>query len=236
MKRASSAGASPRQRSRERAQRRSRWLRRAREIVWLVAIVLGGVALVAFLIVADSQFIARVSERSGSSTLPAVLAGAAGALGTVAGVVWYRRRLDRLGVGVRRLLGRAAIAWSVLFVVAFYWTHSRSRDAELAGPLHAGVMTYVLLIVVAAAAFAPIAVLRLGAPRRHRPDDRIRVWRLQDKKTPYLVAYCDCGWVSAAHDLDEPQAREHTFREARRHGTNLAPEVDDPLGDGPLAS
>ena len=191
-----------------------------------------GVALVVFLVVADSRFVARVYERSESSTLPAVLAGAAAAIGTVLGVVWYKRRLERLGGGVRRLLGRAAIAWSVLFVIAFLWTHPMSRDTDLAVPLHAGVVTYLLLVVVAAVAVAPIAVLRLARPKPHRPDDRIRVWRLQDRKTPYLVAYCDCGWASVAYDLDEPHARENAFRDARRHGTNVAPEVEDPLGDG----
>ena len=200
-----------------------------------MAVGLVGVAMVVFLVVADSRFVARVYERSEPSTLPAVLAGAGAAIGTVLGVVWYRRRLDRLGVSVRRLLGRAAIAWCVLFVIAFVWTHPKSRDADLAAPLHAGVVTYLLLIVVAAIAFAPVAVLRLARPKPHRPDDRVRVWRLQDKKTPYLVAYCDCGWVSAAYDLDEPHAPENAFRDARRHGTNVAPEVEDPLGEGAVS-
>jgi hypothetical protein len=196
-----------------------------------VAVGLVGVALVVFLVVADVRFVARVYERSESSALPAVLAGAGAAIGTVLGVTWYRRWLDRLGVGVRRLLGRAVIAWSVLFVIAFLWTHPKSRDADLAVPVHAGVVTYLLLVVVVAVVLAPVAVLRLARAKPHRPGDRVRVWRLEDRKMPYLVAYCDCGWVGAAHDLDEPHARESAFRDARRHGANVAPDVEDPLGD-----
>ena len=128
-----------------------------REFVALAGTGLVGVALFVFLVVADWQFVADVYERSGSSTLPAIVVGAAAAIGTLLGVVWYRRRLGRLGDRVRRALGRAAIAWCVLFVVAFVWTHPRSREAELAVPLHAGVVTYLLIIVVAAVAFFPIA-------------------------------------------------------------------------------
>ena len=127
------------------------------------------------------------------------------------------------------MLGWAAIAWSVVFVIAFFWTHPVSRDPDVADPIHAGVVTYLLLIVIAAVAFFPITVLRLSRPEPHRPRDRIRIWRVDDKK-PFLVAYCDCGWVGAAYDADEPHARDNAFRDARRHGTNVASEVEDPLG------
>ncbi len=231
MKPTPSAGASPARRLRRAspARRLSRGLGRAREIVALVGAGLVGIAIFVFLVVADSQFVVRVYERSESSTLPVVVAGAAAAVGTVLGVVWYRRQVGRLGSGMRRILGWFAIAWSVLFVVAFIWTHPVSRDAALAVPLHAGVVAYLLVIVVAAVAFLPVAVLRLARPKPHRPDDRIRVWRIRDKK-PYFVAYCDCGWVGAAYDADEPRARDNAFRDARGHGTNVASEVEDPLG------
>jgi hypothetical protein len=207
----------------------SRGLGWAREIVAIVGVGLVGIASFVFLVVADSQFVVRVYERSESSTLPVVVAGAVAAVGTVLGVVWYRRRVGRLGSGMRRFLGWVGIAWSVLFVVAFIWTHPVSRDAELAVPVHAGVVTYLLLIVVAAMACLPVAVLRLSRPKPHRPDDRIRVWRVRDKK-PFFVSYCDCGWVGAAYDADEPRARDNAFRDARRHGTNVASDVEDPLG------
>ena len=222
MRPASPAGASL-------ARRMSRGLGRAREIVALVGGTLVGVAIFVFLVVADWQFVATVYERSEASTLPVVVAGAAAAVGTVLSVVMYRRRTGRLGRRTRRWFGRAAIAWSILFVIAFVWTHPVSRDAERAVPLHAGVVTYLLLIVTAAVAFLPVAILRFARPTPHRPGDRIRVWHLRDKK-PYFIAYCDCGWVGSPHDAEEPDARDSAFRQARKHGTNVASDVEDPLG------
>jgi hypothetical protein len=126
------------------------------------------------------------------------------------------------------MLGAAGWALSVLFIIAFIWTHSVSRDAEDAGPPKAGVVTYLLLVIVAAVAFGLIAAVREARPKPHRPDDRIRVWSIRDKQ-PFFVAYCDCGWVGPSHDTDEPDAQDNAFRDARGHGTNVAPEVEDPL-------
>jgi hypothetical protein len=202
---------------------------RARAFLALVGGVLVGAAIFVFLVVADADFVAESYEESPTATLPAVVAAAAAAVGTVVGVVWYRRRVDCLGRRSRRALGWFGIAWSVLFVIAFWWTHPMSRDAGDADPLQAAVVTYVLLIIVAALAFFPIAVLRLSRRKPHAPDDQIRVWRVKDKQ-PYFVAYCDCGWVGDAHDADGPRAQDSAFRDARRHGTNVAPEVEHPLG------
>jgi hypothetical protein len=232
VKPAPSAGESPARRSRKASPPRAvsrRLMPHAREIVALVGVALVGAALFVFLVVADWQFVTAVHDRAEASTLPVIVAGAAAAVMTVLGVIWYSRRADGLSPGVRRRFGRAAIAWSVLFVVAFFWTHPKSRDAGLADPLHAGVVTYVLLVVVVAVGSLPIAVRRLARPARHRPGHRTRVWRMSDKE-PYFVAYCDCGWVGSAHGADEAGARENAFSDARGHGTNVSPEVEDPLG------
>jgi uncharacterized membrane protein YozB (DUF420 family) len=202
-------------------------LRRAKDIVVMIATVVGGAAIVVFLVIFDLQLLLDVYERS-ESALP-IVAGAVAAVGTVVGVVWYRKRADGLDARVRRRFGRAAIAWSVLFIVAFAATHYRSREPEDAGPLQAAVVTYVLLIIVAAVAFAPIALLRQSWSREHRQDDRIEVWRV-DEKEPYYVSYCECGWVGPVYDADEPDARDKAFRDARGHGTNVAPEVAYPYG------
>jgi len=172
--------------------------------------------------------VAGAYERSEASTLLAVVAGTAAVVGTVIGVVWYRRRVDQLGDTARRALGWFGIAWSVLFVVAFLGTHAGGRDDNDAGPLQAGVVTYLLLIIVAAVALFPILVVRHGRPKPHEPHDLVRVWQV-DGKAPFFIAYCDCGWVGAPHEADEPHARDHAFRDARGHGTNVAPEVEDPL-------
>jgi O-antigen/teichoic acid export membrane protein len=209
-------------------QRTWRVLGRLRAIVALVGTLLVGAAIVVLLVVYDLQFVFRVYERSELPTLVAVIAAAAALVGTVLGVVWFKRREDRVGRTARRVLGRLAIAWSVLFVIVFIWTHPRNRDEHLGRPVHAGVVAYVVLVVVGAVAFFPYAMFRLSRPKPHRPDDRVRVWRLRDKQ-PYFVAYCDCGWVGAPHDDDEAHARDNAFREARAHGTNVAPEVEDQL-------
>ena len=205
-----------------------RVLGRARAIVALVGTLLAGAAIVVFVVVSDVRFVLRVYERSETSTLVAVIVAAAALVGTVLGVVWFKRREDRVGRTARRVLGRLAIAWSILFVIAFFWTHPRNRDEHLGRPVHAGVVTYVVLVVVGAVAFFPYAVFGRSRPKPHRPDDRVRVWRLRRKQS-YFVAYCDCGWVGAPHDDDVPGARDTAFREARAHGTNVAPEVEDPL-------
>jgi hypothetical protein len=195
----------------------------------MVGSLVGGAAIFVFVVVLDSQVVLDVYERSESGTALLVIAGAAAAVGTVLGFVWYRKRADGLDGRVRRLLGRAAIAWSVLFIVAFAATHYRSRDADEVGPLQAAVITYLLLIIVAGVVYSPIALVRQARPKAHRPDDRIRVWRI-DEKEPYYVSYCDCGWFGPAYDADEPDARDKAFRDARGHGTNVAPEVEYPYG------
>ena len=209
-------------------RRMPRGLGGLREIVALVGTALVGAALVVLAVVYDVRFVLRVYERSETSTLLAVIAAAAALVATVFGIVWFRRREDHLGRTARRLLGLLAIAWSVLFVIAFFWTHPMHRDEHLGRPVHAGVVTYVVLVVVGAVALFPYAAFRLSRPRAHRPDDRVRVWRARDRQG-YLLASCDCGWVGTPHGDDEPHARENAFREARAHGTNVAPEVEDPL-------
>jgi hypothetical protein len=91
------------------------------------------------------------------------------------------------------------------------------------------VLGYVLVIVVAALGFLPVAVLRLSRPTTHHPDDRVGVWHVRDDK-PYFVAHCDCDWVGTAYDATEAHARDKAFREAREHGTEVAAEVEYPLG------
>jgi O-antigen/teichoic acid export membrane protein len=208
----------------------SRVLGWARTIVGLVGVLLVGTAIVVFLVVYDVQFVLHVYERSETSTLVAVIAATAALVGTIVGVVWFKRSEDHVGRRARRVLGRVAIAWSILFLIAFFWTHPMNRDEHLGSPVHAGLVTYVVLVVVVAVALFPYVMFRLSRPKPHRPHDRVRVWRLRDKQ-PYLVAYCDCGWVGAPHDDDEPHSRDSAFREARAHGTNVAPQVEDPAAE-----
>jgi peptidoglycan/LPS O-acetylase OafA/YrhL len=202
---------------------------RVREILWLTGVGVVGIALFGFLVVVDTGLVVNALERSGSSTLAAVVIGTAAALGTVLAAVWYRRRVDHLGGAGRRVLGSAGIAWGALFVLAFFLTHPKGRDDEDAGALEVAVVSYVLVILLAAVGFLPLAVRRLTRGTPHQPDSRIRVWRMRDKK-PYFVASCDCGWVGTAYDATEPHAREKAFRDARQHGPNVASEAEDPLG------
>jgi peptidoglycan biosynthesis protein MviN/MurJ (putative lipid II flippase) len=138
-------------------------------IAALVGTLLAGAAIVVLLVVYDVRFVLRIYERSETSTLVAVIAAAAALVGTVLAVVWFKRSEDRVGRPARRMLGRLAIAWSVLFLIAFIWTHPMNRDAHLGRPVHAGVVAYVVLIVVAAVAFFPYAVFRLSRPKPPRP-------------------------------------------------------------------
>ena len=142
---------------------------------------------------------------------------------------WYRNRVRSLGHTNRRVLGRAGIVWSALFVVAFVWTHPKHRDDEFATPLEVAIVSYCLIIVVTAVCLLPVAVLGLARPAKHGTGDRIRVWKVDDEE-PYFIAYCDCGWVGTACDATDPQAQDKAFRDARAHGTNVAPEVEHPLG------
>jgi multisubunit Na+/H+ antiporter MnhB subunit len=202
---------------------------RDRPIIGLVAGAVVGLVLVAVLVVFDVDLVLQAYKRSASSTLAAVVIGAAAALATVVAFAWYRRRVGRLGGTARRLLGRAAIVWSGLFVVAFVWTHPRHRDDEFATPLEVAVVSYCLVIVVVAVCLVPVAVLIPARPASHGTRDRIRVWKVDDEE-PYFIAYCDCGWVGTAYDVTDPEAREKAFRDARAHGTNVAPDVEQPLG------
>ena len=194
----------------------------------LIAGVVVGTALVVFVMVLDAGLVASAYERSESSTLPAVVMGAAAALGTVLGAVWYRSRVDELGGRARRVLGWVGIAWGASFVVAFFWTHPKGRDDELATPLQVGVIGYVLVIVLAAVVVLPFAVRRLARRRAHRRQDRVHVWRVADGE-PSFVPACECGWVGSAYDAAEPEARDKAFRDARRHGTNVASDVERAL-------
>ena len=194
----------------------------------LIAGLVLGTALLVFVIVLDAGLVVRAYERSASSTLPALVVGAAAALATVLAVVWYRRRVDQLGGTARRVLGWVGIAWAVSLVVAFFWTHPRGRDDELATPVEVGVICYVLVIVVTAVVVFPFAVRRLSRASAHRPQDRVHVWHVADGK-PSFVPACECGWVGGAYDAAEPEARDEAFRAARRHGTNVASDVESAL-------
>ena len=194
----------------------------------LIAGLVLGTALLVFVIVLDAGLVVRAYERSASSTLPALVVGAAAALATVLAVVWYRRRVDQLGGTARRVLGWVGIAWAVSLVVAFFWTHPRGRDDELATPVEVGVICYVLVIVVTAVVVFPFAVRRLSRASAHRPQDRVHVWHVADGK-PSFVPACECGWVGGAYDAAEPEARDKAFRAARRHGTNVASDVESAL-------
>lgn len=184
-----------------------------------------GIALFTFVVVLDASLIVRAYQRSEAA---AVVIGVGAALGTVLAVVWYRRRVSHLGAATRRVLGWAGIAWAGLFVVGFWWTHPMHRNEDL-GTMGVAVLSYILIIVVAALGFLPIAVRGLARPTTHHPDDRVVVWHIRDDK-PYFVAHCDCDWVGTAHDATEPDAQDKVFREARGHGTEVDAEVDYPLG------
>jgi hypothetical protein len=200
-----------------------------RPLIGLVAGGVFGLALVVFLVVLDTSLVVQAYERSAESTLTAVVIGVGAALGTVLAFAWYRGRVDRLGRTARRILGWAGIVWSFLFVVGFAWTHPRHRDDASTTPLEVAVVSYCLIIIVVAVCLLPVAALRLSRPKTHDPGDQVRVWEVRDKE-PYFVAYCDCGWVGTAYEATEPEARDKAFRDAREHGTNVAPEVEYPLG------
>ena len=200
-----------------------------RPLIGLIAGGVFGLALVAFLVVADTSLVAQTYERSASSTVAAVVIGAGAALGTVLVFAWSRTNVERLRGKPRRILGWAGIAWAALFVVAFVWTHPRHRDDEYATSLEVAVVTYCLIIVVVAVCLVPVALLKLSRPRVHHSDDQVRVWEVRDKE-PYFVAYCDCGWVGTAFDVTDPHAQDNAFRDARQHGPNVASDVEHPLG------
>jgi peptidoglycan biosynthesis protein MviN/MurJ (putative lipid II flippase) len=142
-----------------------------RAIVALVGTLLVGAAIVVLMVVYDVRFVLRAYERSETPTLAAVIAAAAALVGTVLAVVWFKRSEDRIGRTARRVLGRLAIAWSILFLIASLWTHPMHRDEHLGSPVHAGVVTYVVLVVLGAVAFFPYAMFRLSRPKPHPPDD-----------------------------------------------------------------
>jgi hypothetical protein len=113
-------------------------------------------------------------------------------------------------------------------VIAVAWTHPVGRD-ELATPVETAVISYRLfIVVVAVAGFLPVAVIR-QARSTHRPRDRVRVMHVRNKR-PYFVPDCDCGLAGTPYDADEPGARDRALRDARAHGTNVASEVEYPLG------
>ena len=200
-----------------------------RPLIGLIAGGVFGLALVAFLVVADTSLVVQAHQRSALSTVVAVVLGAGAALATVLVFAWSRSRLEHLRGKPRRMLGWAGIAWAALFVVAFVWTHPRHRDDESATPLEVAVVTYCLIIVVVAVCLVPVALLKLSRPRVHHSDDQVRVWEVRDKE-PYFVAYCDCGWVGTAFDVTDPGAQDNAFRDAHQHGTNVASDVEHPLG------
>jgi hypothetical protein len=198
-------------------------------MIGLVASAVVGLVLVAVLVVFDAGLVVQAYERSASSTVAAVVIGTAAALGTVLAFAWYRSRVGRLGGTARRVLGWAGIAWAGLFVIAFVWTHPRHRD-EFSTPLEVAVVSYCLIVVLVAVCLLPVAMLGFARPTNYGTRDRIRVWKVDDDDEPYFVAYCDCGWVGTAHDATDLEAQDKAFRDARDHGTNVAPEVEHPLG------
>lgn len=195
-------------------------------MVGFIVGVVVGIPLLAYVFVLDVRLVLRAYERSESS---AVFIGATAALASVLASVWYLRRVDRLGGTARRTLGFVGIAWAVWFVIAFVWTHPVGRDDELATALETGVLSYILfIVVVAVVGFLPVSMFR-HARSTHRPRDRVRVMHVRDKK-PFFAPYCDCGWAGTAYDAGEPDARDKAFRDAHAHGTNVASDVEYPLG------
>jgi hypothetical protein len=199
-----------------------------RSMLGLIAGLVLGAALAVYVIVLDAGLVVRASERSATSTLPAVVIGGSAALVNVFGFAWYRARKPHIGPTASRMLGRAGIVWGALFVVLFVWTHPRGRDDELATSLQVGVIGYVLVVVVAAVVVFPFAVRTLARPRTHQARDRVHVWHLADRE-PCFVPACECGWVGRAYDAAGPDARDKAFRDARRHGTNVASDVERAL-------
>lgn len=200
-----------------------------RPLIGFIGAAVITLALVVFLVVIDTRLAVQAYEQSAGSTVVAVVVGTAAALTTVFAFAWYRSRVGRLGNTARRILGWAGITWAALFVVGFVWTHPRHRDDASTTPLEVAVVTYSLIIIVVAVCLFPVVVFKLSRPTTHDPGDQVRVWEIRDKE-PYFVAYCDCGWVGTAYDASEPDARDNAFRDARQHGTNVAPEVEYPLG------
>jgi hypothetical protein len=192
-------------------------------MIRLVGGLIVGAAIAVFLVAWDTGRVLDAYERSEWSTLPAVVIGVATAVATVAGTVWYRRRVHEIGGRARRFLGWVGLAWAALFVAGFFWTHVVRRDDDL-GALEAAIVSYIVVIVVSALGALPILAVRGGGPRAHQPRDEVRVMHVGHKK-PYFVALCDCGWAGTAHETDEPNAQDRAFRDARVHGTNVAPEV-----------
>ena len=139
----------------------SRRFTEARSLIGLAGTVAFGIALVAFVVVADTALVVRAYQRSASSTLPAIAGGAAAALATVLAFAWYRSAAARLGRSARRNLGRAGLAWGALFIVATLWTHPLGRDEDAVSAPEVAAVTYVVLLVVAAVAVLPLAVRRL---------------------------------------------------------------------------
>jgi cytochrome bd-type quinol oxidase subunit 2 len=200
----------------------------ARPVLSAIGTSIGVIGLVVFVGVIDVRRVVTAYERSRSATLAALVVAVAAALATVLAAIVYVRRRDRLGSTARRVLGWTAIVWAVVFVVAFAWTHSRRRDDDLT-PITAGVVGYCLVIVAIFAAVTPFAMRAQARGRPHEPRDRVEVWYVREDD-PFFIAYCECGWVGRAYDESEPDAREKAFRDAREHGTNVAPEVAYPLG------
>jgi hypothetical protein len=194
----------------------------------LIAGLVLGTALMVYVLVLDVGLVVRSYQRSATSTLPAVVIGGFAALVTVLAFAWYRAQAPHVGGTARRMVGRAGIVWGALFVVLFVWTHPRGRDDELATSLQLGVISYAFVVVAAAMIVSPFAVRRLARPRTHQPRDRVHVWHLDDGE-PCFVPACECGWVGGAQDAAEPEARDKAFREARRHGTNVAHDVERAL-------
>jgi hypothetical protein len=191
-------------------------------MIRLVGGLIVGAAIAVFLVAWDTGRVLDAYERSESSTLPAIVIGVATAVATVAGAVWYRRRVHELGGTARRFLGWVGLAWAALFVAGFFWTHVvRSDDLSA---LEAAIVSYIVVIVVSALGALPILAIRGGRLRAHQPRDEVRVMHVGREK-PYFVALCDCGWAGTAHETDEADAQDRAFRDARAHGTNVAPEV-----------
>ena len=89
------------------------------------------------------------------------------------------RNLSDLG----QRIGYSCFALAVvLFVVAFVWTHPRHRDDAFSTPLEVAVVSYCLIVVVVAICLVPFAVLRLARPASHDTNDRVRVWKVDDKE------------------------------------------------------
>jgi hypothetical protein len=198
----------------------------------------GGVAVLGVLVAVDVARLWRAYHVMGSTVQRPLALGLVLAVGSVAWLGWLVRHWSAFPQTKRSLWRNVLIAWGGITLIAFALTHSRGSgdDTPATSPAVAAVV-YLATLAAGGVVAAPLVVWRRSAealPREHQVNDLVEVWHVRDRsrgKTdePYVVAYCECGWVGDAHDETDPQAEPKAFADARRHGSNVASDVAYPL-------